>query len=80
MFFKHSLVGRKCACGEALGFKVAPMLHLINVRDVETSGDVLRSFVRRKGFGCNSVKLRFVDSNKQHHGTHIRRSALPTDL
>ncbi|XP_068686045.1 uncharacterized protein [Montipora foliosa] len=42
-------------------------------------GDALRSFVRRKGIGCNGVKLRFADTT-QHHGTHIRRRFLPTDL
>ncbi len=80
MFFKHKFVTRKCACSEALGFKIAPMLSFIGVVDVETKGDVLRSFIKRKGFGCNGVKLRFVRDGPQHHGTHIRRSALPTDL
>ena len=58
MFFKHKFVARKCACGEALGFKVAPMLQFISVRDVQIRGDVLRSFIRRKGIGCNGVKVR----------------------
>ena len=80
MFFKHKFVARKCACREALGFKVAPMLRFIDVMDVEIKGDVLRSFIRRTGIGCNGVKLRFVRDGPQHHGTHIRRSALPTDL
>lgn len=31
------------------------MHHFISARDVETSGDVLRSFIRRKGFKCNGV-------------------------
>lgn len=80
MFFKHKFVARKCACGEALGFKVAPMLRFIDVMDVEIKGDVPRSFIRHTGIGCNGVKLRFVRDGPQHHGTHIRRSALPTDL
>ncbi|XP_068733810.1 uncharacterized protein [Montipora capricornis] len=79
MFFKHKFVARKCACGEALGFKVAAMLQFISVSDVQMKGDVLRSFVRRKGIGCNGVKLRFADTT-QHHSTHIRRRFLPTDL
>ncbi|KAK2548552.1 hypothetical protein P5673_031222 [Acropora cervicornis] len=63
---------------EASGFKVAQILQFVKVKDVQISGDV-RGFTRRKGNGCNGVKLRFVDST-QHHGTHIRRSSLPTDL
>ncbi len=66
--------------GKAFGFKIAPMLSFIGVVDVETKGDVLRSFIKRKGFGCNGVKLRFERVGPQYHGTHIRRSALPTDL
>ena len=49
------------------------------MKDVQISGDILRGFIRRKGIGCNGVKLRFVDST-QHHSTHIRRSSLPKDL
>ncbi|XP_078365939.1 uncharacterized protein LOC144650157 [Oculina patagonica] len=60
MFFKHKFVARKCACGMALGFKIAPMLSFIGVVDVETKGDVLRSFIKCKGIGCNGVKFRFV--------------------
>jgi len=63
---------------QASGFKVAQILQFVKVKDVQISGDV-RGFTRRKGNGCNGVKLRFVDST-QHHGTHIRRSSLPTDL
>ncbi|XP_044173895.1 uncharacterized protein LOC114967655 isoform X3 [Acropora millepora] len=79
LFFRLKVVARKCACGEALGFKVAQMLQFVKVKDVQISGDVQRGFTRRKRIGCNGVKLRFVDST-QHHGTHIRRSSLPTDL
>ncbi|KAK2553483.1 hypothetical protein P5673_025246 [Acropora cervicornis] len=78
-FFRHKFVARKCACGEALGFKVAQMLQFAKVEDVNIRGDVLRAFIRRKGIGCNGIKLRFVD-NTQHHGTQIRRSYLQTDL
>ena len=73
------VVARKCASGEALGFKVAQMLQVVKVKDMQISGDVQRGFTRRKRIGCKGVKLRFVDST-QHHGTHIRRSSLPTDL
>ena len=55
------------------------MLQFVKVKDVQISGDVQRGFTRRKRIGCKGVKLRFVDST-QHHGTHIRRSSLPTDL
>ena len=58
---------------------MAQTLQFVKVKDVQIRGDVLRAFIRRKGIGCNGVKLRFVDST-QHHGTHIRRSSLPTDL
>ena len=58
----HKFVARECACGEALGFKVAQMLQVVKVKDLQISGDVLRGFIRRKGIGCNGVKLRFVDS------------------
>ena len=78
-FFRHKFVARKCACREALCLKVAQMLQFAKVMDVNISGDVLRAFIRRKGIGCNGIKLRFVDST-QHHGTHIRRSYLQTDL
>lgn len=75
-------MARKCACGEAFGFKVSLMLSFVSGKremDVSTSSDVLRSYVRRHGIGCNGIKLRFVDS-AQHHGTHISRSALPEDM
>ena len=58
---------------------MAQMLQFVKVKDMQISGDVLRAFIRQKGIWCNGVKLRFVDST-QHHGTHIRRSSLPTDL
>ena len=79
MFFRHKFVARKCACGDAFGFKVAPMLNFINVRDVEISADVLRAFIRRTKIGYNGVKLRFSDG-VQHHGTQIRRNVLSSDL
>ena len=79
MFFRLKVVARKCASGEELGFKVAQILQFVKVKVVQISGDLQRGFARRKGNGCNSVKLRFVDRT-QHHGTHIRRSSLPTDL
>ena len=57
------------------------MLALISgSSDVSTQADVLRSYIRRHGIGCNGVKLRFADSAAQHHGTHIRRSALPLEI
>ena len=55
------------------------MLQFMNLKDAQTSGEVLRSYVRRTGIGCNGIKLRFKDGI-QHHGTHIRRKILPTDL
>ena len=55
------------------------MLQFVKVKDVQLSEDVLKSFIRRKGIGCNGVILRFVDST-QHHATHIGRSSLLTDL
>lgn len=78
-YFGHKFVARKCACGEALRLKVAQMLQFATVKDVNISGDVLRAFIRRKGIGCNGIKLRFVDSTQQH-STHIRRNYLQTDL
>lgn len=55
------------------------MLQFMNLKDAQASGEVLRSYVRRTGIGYNGIKLRFVDGI-QHHGTHIRRKVLPTDL
>ena len=55
------------------------MLQFMNLKDAQASGEVLRSYVRHTGIGCNGIKLRFVDGI-QHHGTHIRRKVLPTDL
>lgn len=56
MFFKHKLVARKCGCSEALGFKVTPMLNLVNPKD-EINADVFRAFIRCTGIGCNGIKL-----------------------
>ena len=78
MFFKHKMVARKCGCGEAFGFKVAPMLNFVNLKD-EVNPDALRAYIRNTEIGCNGVKLRFADGI-QRHGTHIWRSALPKDL
>lgn len=72
------MVARKCGCGEALGFKVAPMLKFLNTKE-EINADALRVFIRHTGIGCNGVKLRFSDGI-QHHGTHIRRSAFPKEI
>ncbi|XP_044168038.1 LOW QUALITY PROTEIN: uncharacterized protein LOC122947290 [Acropora millepora] len=78
LFFKHKMVARKCGCGEALRFKVAPMLKFLNMKE-EINADALRAFIRHTGIGCNGVKLRFSDGI-QHHGTHIRRSAFPKEI
>ena len=43
LFFRHKFVARECACGEALGFKVAQMLQFVKVKDgksVETYKEV----------------------------------------
>ena len=72
------MVARKCGCGEAFGFKVAPMLNFVNLKD-EVNQDALRAFIRNSEIGCNGVKLRFADGI-QHHGRHIRRRALPKDI
>ena len=72
------MVARKCGCGEAFGFKVAPMLNFVNLKD-EVNPDALRAYIRNTEIGCNGVKLRFADGI-QHHGMHIRRSALPKDI
>ena len=55
------------------------MLQFMNLKDAQSSGEVLRSYVRRTGIGYNGIKLRLVDGI-QHHETQIRRKVLPTDL
>ena len=57
---------------------LAPMLNFVNLKD-EVNPDALRAFIRNTGIGCNGVKVRFADGI-QHHGTHIRRRALPKDM
>ena len=56
LFFRHKFVTRKCASGEALGFKVVQMLQFVKVKVVQISGDVQRGFTRRKRTGCKGVK------------------------
>lgn len=71
-FFKPKFVARKCACGEVFGFKVVPMLQFMNLKDAQASGEVLRSYVRRTGIGCNGIKLRFKDGIQHHAGVSIK--------
>ena len=57
------------------GFNIAKALAFISSNGMD---EMLRSYVRHKGIGCNGVKLNC--SGKQFVGTHIMSKFLPQEL